>query len=121
MVTRRPPLRGEWLLTLTDYRMIDGSLATCRYGSSRRVRRPEQSSTFDQALDPRYPFLDPPGTFFQPPKARLDRVDAHSQPPEHGQHLPGQGRAHTQDSNKFRTHARIHARSLATRESGLLL
>ena len=94
--------------------MIDGSLATCRYGSSGRVRRPEQSSTFYQALDPRYPFLDPP-------KARLDRVDAHSQPPEHGQHLPGQGRAHAQDSNKFRTHARIHARSLATRESGLSL
>lgn len=105
----------------TDYRAIAESLVTCRYGSSGRVRGTEQSSTFDQALNPSYPFLDPSGAFFQPPKARLDRIDAHSQPPEHGQHLPGQGSAHAQDANEFRTHARSHARSLATRESGLLL
>ena len=74
------------------------SLVACRYESSGRVRRSEQTGAFDQALDPRYPFLDPPDPFFQLPEARLNRVESHAQPPKQSQHLPGQGRTHAQDA-----------------------
>ena len=89
-----------------------GSLVTCRYRWSRRVRRPEQGRALDQALDPRYPFLDTPDPFLQPTETRLNRVDSHAQPPEHGQHLPGQRDTYSQDANQFRTHARSLAGGL---------